>query len=623
MAGIITLLWGSADGVTATLQAHCAKISRMKRFLAAIQSLLSWKDHPGYLILLLFSLAGYGYWLGFHFQITPSRLFSALFAGLLLVLILLFLYYAAYRWIEPRIEQTTFHKKLMLLLSALLTSLGIGIWFTQSTTFIRTLFLFLEHWLPDTLWNAQRSNGLLLYAPFFILTIIAVLLGGTLYFTFIRMKTFPTEKIQLYSYAFFLLSVTTCIFVTDFLEIPPGEQSIIYWGGTEDYIRYRIRNEELSFIQDLQKHGGFIYGHGPNTTDPVRDYLSQTGFYGSVLKLFQTTTKIDPEILIIGARLLLGLTTAGIFTFISLALKKLFGFIPSLIFSFLCAITYWFIGPSTHLIWFFPTFFISLILSLILYPKVLANRISRKTFLLILFLGQILIFLRGYEYAPVLILSPAISAFYYNLRTGMKFKDILWNGFTICLVGVLSLITVMVLHSIQLSLYFGSLDKAINYLLDRSQERGMSNVNQAESVIEVFQRWMKVKVFYISNRITTVVPNYKKFDQTWNTFGRFHLAAFFGVIFSGVLKIIQPIIWPKNGMHKEEIHQVYLLAITSLAATLASWSWFPAIGHMRAHYHMNGIMYMIPMGIAVFILWGYCSDLYSHPRFYQTQDKIK
>jgi hypothetical protein len=41
-----------------------------------------------------------------------------------------------------------------------------------------------------------------------------------------------------------------------------------------------------------------------------------------------------------------------------------------------------------------------------------------------------------------------------------------------------------------------------------------------------------------------------------------------------------------------------------MAALVSSWTWFPALGHMSHHYHMNGIMYIIPFGLSTYALIG-------------------
>lgn len=579
----------------------------MKVWRTTIKEGVSWKKHPGFLIIAGLLLLGYVAFLSSFPMLTIATNLNYLIYAFLFFLISQFLYYIAYRWVLPEIQQMPFHQTYQLFSTSLMVSMGIGIWFYQNRTIIPAVEKIINQIAGRTLFK----NDIAIYPVltfFFLLLALTPILWGVLQLLFkkFNIKGKNTSKqLQLCAYIFLLISITTCIFTTDFLEISPGQQSQIYFGGTEDYVRYRIRDVDTSLIEDLQIHGGFLYGRGPNPDDPVRDYLSVTGFYGTLMKVIQATTNIDPELLIVNSRILLGFFTASILTAISLVLKKHFGLLSSLTFSSLSAITYWFIGPSTHLLWFFPVMFLPLLLGIFLYPRVVHGKISMKRFLTWVFVAQIFAFLHSYVYAPVMLLSAAVPPFFYNLKQRMKFKDILWNGFSICLVGLLAMGLVMAVHIIQLSLYFDSVEEAFLYFANRTEERGVTTIKHADSVSQVFRNWMnKVKVFYFSKRLTGILWWEIDVSNDWVNFGTFHFATAGMIGIAGLYKLLVLMGVVKAKEKQAEIHTLFLFAIATIAATLSSWSWFPALGHMSDHYHMNGIMYMILMGIFVFGLAG-------------------
>lgn len=578
----------------------------MKSFIAPIIDLLSLKKNPGYLVLVLAVFAGYVTLVATFPMLTFVTVLNIVIYIFLLLVLVLFLYYVSYRWVKPELIQQPFHRVIQFATAALMLSAGIGIWFVQNPD----IFPWFENIINQVTGRILLQYPVVLYPVFTFLLFVVTL--TPLFWAALHLLVKPlkiqqdtSKTIQLVAYLLLLVSATTCIFSTDFLEISPGQESDIYGGGTEDYVRYRIRDDEVSFLEDLRIHGGFLYGRGPNPTDPVHDYLSISGFYGTLLKLFQTTTKIDPEALIMSARIFFGFGTSVVLTALSFLLKKKFGIVPSLLFSAASACTFWFIGPSTHLLWVFPVMFIPLMIGVFLYPRVIQQTMSTKRFLFWVFIGQIFVFLHSYVYAPVMLLSAAVPPFFYNLMKQKKFREILLNGIIICLVGLLAMGLVMAVHLAQLTLYFDSAQEALAYFADRAEDRGVTNIKHTDSAAAVFRNWMqKVKVFYFSKQFKSIAWWDIEFKEDWNTFGNFHLFTGGLVLLSFLLKASANLGWVKADVLQKEIHTAFVLSLATIAATLSSWSWFPALGHMSDHYHMNGIMYMILMGVFVFALTG-------------------
>jgi len=556
------------------------------------------------ILFLVLSLMG----MVLHFRATASTIINTMFAVLVFLGGALFLYYLTYRWVLPALAETRFHQQVTVVLSATMLGSAVSVWFVQNHTIPYKFLEFANSILPATVIDSKPIDAYKAYFPFIIFVGMSIILGLVFY----RMLTLVLQiskydirahiakRMLLIAYGMMILSVTSCIFSTDSLEIGLGQQSIIFYGGTEDYINYRTMNIDLSFWDDLKQYGGFMYGK--NSLGDFQIYLSSTGFYGTLIKLGQQITQIPPDKFLKASRLLFGIIMAGMLTIFSMEIKKQYGFLTSSLFSIFPVITYWFIGPSTHLIWFYFILFIPFFASLYFYPRVLAGKMTRRNFLIIIFITELLVFLKGYTYTPVLILSAAIPTFFHDLQAKRHFKDVLWNGVTICLTGTGAFFVVLVIHFFQLWLYTGSVSQAKEYLVGRAIVRGASGDTNLQTPMEIFRNWLNVRVFYISKRVFAIFPQWQEYFDQFNTFGNFHIMALISVGISCVLYTLQYFGIIRNQKIKPEIDTLFTMSLTTLAAMLSSWSWFPALGHMSHHYHMNGIMYMLPFGLCLFVL---------------------
>ena len=182
-------------------------------------------------------LAIYLVYVIFFFRLTASAIISLLIAILVFLAVSLFWYYLAYRWAAPELTRTKFHQNLMLWLSSAMLGTAFSIWFIQNENIPTQVLQFLNRFLPYSILEGKPVAEYQAYFPLItwicitgVLTIVirvflAVLSwkqpGSTLLSKRIRM-------ILLIAYAVSLFSVTACIFSTDFLEIGPGQPSIIF-----------------------------------------------------------------------------------------------------------------------------------------------------------------------------------------------------------------------------------------------------------------------------------------------------------------------------------------------------------------------------------------------------------
>jgi len=565
------------------------------------------KNKRLFIIGILFALI-YAAYLIFSFRITESTLISLIIAVLVLVgLVALFVYLIS-RWGMPEIRNTIWMRNLYLFTGSTLIGIGLSIWSVQRQSIAVAILNALNRVAP-----VLHNKPVLEYQHYFPLivilattTLVAIILFVcTLLFGSIRKKPNQfsfVKKYLLVGYAFMLFSVTGYIFCTDSMQIGPGQQSIIFYGGTESYITYRLNEDQMSFTEDLQKCGGFMFG--PDSQGEFDVYMSSTGFYASILKLGQSITHIDPDDFIKGSRLLFALILAGMLTALSLTLKKKFGLIASAVFSLFPIITYWFIGPAGYLIWFYFLLFIPFFLSIYLYPRVIDQQISFKKFLVFIYIAQAFLFLRGYTYLPGLIAAAAIPVLYYDLQERKPVKEVVTHLFFVGLMGLLGFITAILIHFVQIWLYLGNGSQALAYLKNRMVTRGSGGDTNLQTPGQIFTNWLYVKVFYFSERFFAIVPQWKANFDLYNNFANLYIFTFIEAGIAILLRIFQNKRLFKNPQVKSEIQLLFNLAITTLVALIASWSWFPALGHMAHHYHMNGIMYMIPFGITLFIFTG-------------------
>jgi hypothetical protein len=503
---------------------------------------------------------------------------------------------------------------------ALQASIGISVWFVQNEPFPAWLLTSLNRFFPVF---AETGSATDLQRYFLLVTFLG-LTGMIFAAVFAVLLVFKkrldapiiSRKLLLGSYAFLLLSVTTCVYCTDFLQIGPGQESTIWYGGTEDYVNYRIENSSLSFAEDLQTYGGFIYGKPYG--DELVVYLSQTGFYTSLLKLSQSITQLPPADVLRSTRILCSFLTAALLTAASLKFKKHFGLLSSLIFSALSLVTYWLLGPASHLIWYFPVSFIPLGISIFLYPKVINGVWTFRRFLWMSLLGYILVYLRSYDYAPVMVLSGAIPVFFYEINRRENWKTILWCCIQVCLIGLLGLALVMGVHFIQLSNYLGSTSQAVDYLVTKAIFRSAGGDTNLQTPLQIFERWLTVRVIYLPPDLFSVFPQWEEPVSRINTFGHLHRFAFAATLYAFALLSACKLSFAKNWLSQPQQNRLLALSLTTLASLLASWSWFPALGHMSHHYHMNGIMYIIPFGLTAYLLFGvlveYSFQLLLQPR---------
>ena len=518
------------------------------------------------------------------------KLFPYSFGLFLAEIILLFSFYIFSSYVYKEVQKTILYQLFIYFISSTFVIHSFLFWKLSFIDQRNVPFTF------ELLFQSQKT----IYLYFRNSFLYSILLS----FLFFILNLFSKDKLNQiikktlpFLYAIFVVSILSCIFSTDFFRTPIGEKSTIFFGGTEEYIIDRIEDNNISFIEDLKLTYGFNYLVDEDNQRVM--YLSQTGFYGLILKLFSAPFDENINSFIVDVRVILSVIFSIIISVFSFVFLKRDGIFVSLIFTFLCAITYWIIGPSKYLIWFYFVEFLPMIFSFFAYPYIFKNEKSAKWYFSFLILFYISVFLRGYTYVTNIAISPTIIILYFGIKNKeykRMIKHILLSGF----LSVFSYFFVLLIHLIQLQLYFNDFNIAINYLLERALFRisGDSSTVTA-SYWSVFTNWLNVRVFWIP-RI-----NNKFFPELFEVFDRINRFSTIYIVFLVEIVITFLILYLK----KIRNSKIFALVLSTIYALFGSWIWFFAKNHMINHKHMNGIMIILPYGIVFYYLTGYIVQL--------------
>jgi hypothetical protein len=550
--------------------------------------------------------AMYILYLIFCFDLTISSKLNIFIAIIALFTMLLLLYYLGYRYSFQELRKTKFHNILKFGLSTFLIAASIAILFTAS---VRLRYAALNMLGPFFSFLKFSDEVLLVYdmglcaMSLFFYTIISWLLILLLLMLIKRVIKLPDHLIRSkllinISLFIFLTTLATVVFGTDLFQILLGYKSTIFYGGTEEYITDRLL-KQIPFLTDLQENGGFNYYRSDLGNIC---YFSQTGLYGTLLKLAQWITKIRPDLFIVVSRRFMAFLSAITFAVMALHLKKNLGVIASIIFYSCIIFSYWIIGPSKHLIWFYFILYLPYLFALIFYPRVLKGKMKFDRYILWNLVIFILVFLRGYTYISNLILSTAIPVLFYEILRRQPIKKIFKRCLLVCLIGLAAFVIVFLINYLQLSLYLRSFQESLSFFFEKTEFRTVGPVNATYP--EIFTKWLSRRMFYFGNFQDVLLGPNSALLSGINSLGAFHIGFGVIVLISWTFYLLSKTGIIKTPIYKAKIERQFFISLAGLAAMLSSWTWFLAKNHMYYHPHMNGIMYMIPFGITCYILLG-------------------
>ncbi|MCD6475109.1 MAG: hypothetical protein J7K85_02450 [Anaerolineaceae bacterium] len=537
------------------------------------------------LAVIVFILEGvFLYCLKNTVELYNNYLFFAIIAVLYGGTALLF-YSILINILHPKNDRSFLHHYVDYFLASVLLAIGINIWnYIQIDS---------QKILIDFFYSSVKI-GFLFFLVFLVFST-----------AFFRKFHDRFKKIMPVIYALFLVSTMSCIFSTDFLSMPPGNSSVIFFGGTEDYVNYRINNTDLSFLEDIQTYGGFNYGwfRPASTPDKFIVYQSRTGFYGTLLKLVYEFIPVSSEKFLMMTRISFSIFMALIITALAIKIWNKYGIYASLIFSLFSTTTYWIIGPSKHIIWFYFLLFLPLLFSLYTYPRVIKKEKSEKWFFSWLFICFVFLFLKGYEYISNLALSAAIPVLYYQLKS-KDFKKLFLHCLLVVVVAFLAYLVVLGIHYLQLAFYYKDGAEAFTYLLQQALFRIQGGSPNSINLLQEFRRWCGIRFFYLPTILLDLFPTLPSIIIPKNEILTLYKILGVNITITLILSF-----WTQRKNHintiwKEKSQDLVTLAFTCACSMLASWTWFAAKGHMVAHHHMNGIMFVIPFGLTLFFFTG-------------------
>jgi len=568
------------------------------------------KTNPGYVMLVVISgltLLSYPFW---SRLITPSTFLQLLYVVPLLFVLLGLLFYLYYRYVDTQLCPSKI-RWFYLLVSAGLVAVSVSIWDFHGSDTVRIL---MKRIIPIPLLLDYLKTGTMTATPLrlFLLSSFGTLLTAVFFFLADRLTgIFSDHRTAraVFAWVYFLsiVSVLTCAFSTNLFQTIPGAEYRLFQGGSEGFVTSRLRNE-IGFLEDIKANGGFIYYYQDGD---VYRYYSRTGFYGSVLKLLQTITRIDPDIFIFRTRIALSALMAAVFAAIALHIRKRRGMLASLLFLLPVPFTFWITAPAKDLIWFSFVMYLPFLFSRLVYPAVLKGRITFRRFLLYSFLVYSLNFLHGYEYIASQILSAAIPVFYYELSKRSAFRALLKRCFLICLAGLGAFLLVFAAHFTQLSLFLGSCREALGHFVNRTE---FYVVDYTITYPELLVRWSQVPVFYfrqgnfIPGNGSAMLPANRVGLQQYLNFGNFHLAFVLLTLFLGILTLVFRRRIRNTPQLLRSFQASVNWAVTGYAAMVSSWTWFLARQAMATHFHQAGVVFMIPFALVFYLLIGYTAQ---------------
>lgn len=565
------------------------------------------RKNPWFPVAAASCAAGYVYYLIQGWWLTDSRLLNTLYAAHIFGLLILFLYYLYYRYIDPDIGKTVFQRRFYLVVSAFLVAGALAVWGFNESDSVREL---LKAIVLFPFARAYLNTGTITAMPMRIF-LLTYLIGPVLSLLFvgidIRTGFFSQNgrvgKLLSGGYVLFVVSILALVFSTNILQAEPGTGTRLFKAGTESLVLDRLRND-ISFLEDLKTFGGFLYKR--TRSGNLEIYFSRTGFYGSFLKLLQDVTKARISDFLSSARITLAALLAVVFGLLAQWIRSRKGLLASIVFLLPVPFTYWIAAPAKDLIWFYFLFFLPFLVSLLVYPRVQDKKTSFKRFCLYVFLAFIFNFLHGYEFIASQILSAAVPVFYYEFAQRSSFRSILRRCFLVCLTGMAAFSVVFTLHIAQLSLHRHSIRKGLDFIWTRA---GYRIVEDSVTYGEIIRGYVKIPVFYFSEeqfRPDSVLIDAEEISPSlpwWNTMGVYHL------VFLALLAIVSLVYAFRRNKSSGDnnLADTFNIGLTGVVAMFSSWTWFAAKQAMSTHYHQNGIMFMVPFGIVFYLFLGFAA----------------
>jgi len=165
-------------------------------------------------------------------------------------------------------------------------------------------------------------------------------------------------------------------------------------------------------------------------------------------------------------------------------------------------------------------------------------------------------------------------------------------------------LAVLGLHFLQLAIYYKNGTEALTYLHQKALFRVQGESHNRISLLQEFQVWYGIRFFYLPKILLDLFPKLPSNLIPENEILTLYKMLGVNTIISFLLHI-----WTKtkqtiNPILKEKSQILLVLTFTCIGSLLASWTWFAAKGHMSAHRHLNGIMFVIPFGLTLFSFTG-------------------
>jgi len=346
------------------------------------------------------------------------------------------------------------------------------------------------------------------------------------------------------------------------------------------------------------------YKNSLNAEDYI-PYKGQIGLQGIIYGLLDKYTSLSNERNLKIFYLINSILLSLILGLISIWIYNEFGIFSFIVVSITILFSQWLTVFGKNLYWSIWIMFLPMLISIyILYFEEQYNIYSNVLVSFLLFISLFIKSSTGYEYISTILISLTIPYFYYFLKNKWDKKIFIKRFIIISLSSLSGFFMAILVHILQLKLFFGSYNKAFNSIFYRILKRTNGNPNKVQ---EVYRASLEsnifdiIKLYIMHGRAAINLTNLSFFKTNLVIFDFRELIFLFLIISFLVLLL-------KNYLAsiQKNINKLKALIISVWISFLAPLSWFVlAKGHSYIHTTMNYLLWHIPFVILGFALVGY------------------
>lgn len=388
--------------------------------------------------------------------------------------------------------------------------------------------------------------------------------------------------------------------------------------------------EKTVYCKSVANYDGPIVLSSGNYNDVMMDkncdiaqmkpYVPQYGAQARVIAGLAPNDALRVPAYLKKVSIFLAILTALIMTFISLKIRKLFGFVPASVFVAMVALSPWIVGYAHNTYWIEPLMIAPFAVAFVGYQYFKRSK-RLWLFYIIELLVLFLKLLNGYEHISTIAISVLVPIVFFELFD-KKTKIIhLWKqAATVLVVTVVAFAGAYWMNFSSLTNYYGSSEKATEVINARASERGISGIRSMRAYAIGNLKILQPETYNFVNKIINLDELANNNGRTYkyillNALSYFllpavslpiHINGMFGEVVQSIIfwVIIGYIIIFKTRKYiQKKYHRAFLWSLHLSVAGALSW---PILmpGHALPHAHINGIIFYMPLLLFVYMLVG-------------------